>query len=174
MSINSLKSNLVIVPLKYGLYGAGMVVVFFSMFYLLNLDPLVNIKMLDPLFLGIFIFFALKEFRDRYNQRRLHFWQGMTGGVICYITIALISALFILLMTLIVDPELTSQYITGRLILLSENKQNLIETINEETYIRTLEGVKQTSGFDLALDDFLKKSIIGLFLTIVIAVILRK
>lgn len=174
MSIISLKSNLVVVPLKYGIYGGGLVMLFFVIFYLLNLDPLVNIKMLDPLFLGIFIFFALKEYRDRYNQRRLHFWQGMTGGVICYITIALISALLILLMTLIVDPDLTSQYITGRLALLSENKQNLIETINEETYFRTFEGVKQTTGFDLALDDFLKKSIIGLFLTIVIAVILRR
>lgn len=174
MSFLSLKNNLIVVPLKYGTYGGAMVAVFFIIFYLLKLDPLVNIKMLDPLFLGIFIFFALKEFRDKYNQRQLHFWQGMTGGVICYITIALISALLILLMTLIINPDMTVQYISGRIALLSENKQTLIDTINEETYFETLAGVKETTGFDLALDDFLKKSIIGFFLTIVIAVILRK
>ena len=147
---------------------------FFLLFYFLELNPLVNIKMIDMLILAIFIFFALKEFRDRYNNRELHFWQGMTGGVINYLTIAFISALFIYVMTEIIDPTLTTNYIEGRIELLNQNKQTLIETMDEETYLEAIAGVMETTPFDLALDDFLKKSIIGLFLTIIIAVILRK
>ena len=115
-----------------------VVVFLFVLFYLLNLDPLVNIRVIDILILTIFIFFALKEFRDRYNRRELHFWQGMTGGVINYLTIALISSLFILVMTVIIDPDMTTKYIESRITLLNENKQQLIETIDEEAYSKTL------------------------------------
>jgi len=174
MSFFSLKNKLFAIPLKYGAFGGGIVILLFVIFYLLDLDPLVNIKMIDMFILAIFIFFALKDFRDRYNNRELHFWQGMTGGVINYLTIAIISALFILVMTVIIDPELTTKYVESRIELLHENRQTLVETMDEETFFDTLSGVEKTSAMDLALDDFLKKSMIGLFLTIIIAVILRK
>ncbi len=174
MSYFSLNNKLVAVPLKYGMIGGVVVILLFLIFYFMNLDPLVNIKMVDIFILTVFILFALKEFRDRYNDRQLHFWQGMTGGVINYLTIAVISAIFILIMTVIIDPEMTTKYIESRIALLHENKQTLIDTMDEQTYIDTVAGVKGTTGFDLALDDFLKKSIIGLFLTIIISVILRK
>lgn len=174
MGFFSLKNKLVSVPLRYGVIGGGVVILLFLIFYFLNLDPLVNIKMIDVFILAVFIFFALKEFRDQHNNRQLHFWQGMTGGVINYLTIAVISAIFILVMTVIIDPEMTTKYIESRIELLNQNKQTLIETMDEKTYQDTVAGVKETSAFDLALDDFLKKSMIGLFLTIIIAVILRK
>jgi len=174
MSYFSLDNKLFAIPFKYGLIGGGIVVFLFIIFYLLKLDPLINIKVIDILILAIFIFFALKEFRDRYNNRKLHFWQGMTAGVVNYLTIALISSIFILVMTVIIDPDMTTNYIESRIILLNENKQQLIDTIDEEAYFETLAGLKETTPFDLALDDFLKKSMIGLFLTIIIAVILRK
>jgi len=146
----------------------------FLIFYFLDLDPLVNIKIIDLFLLAIFIFFALKEFRDRYNDRHLHFWQGMTGGMISYLSLAILSALFIFIMTVIIDPELTTKYIESRIALLMENRQTLVDQMDEDTFVRAIEGVRETTGIDLALDDFLKKSIIGLFLTIIIAVILRK
>lgn len=174
MSFFSLKNKLVSVPIKYGIFGGIMVILLILIFYFLDLDPLVNIKVADVFILSIFIFFALKEFRDRHNNRQLHFWQGMTGGVLTYLTIAIISAVFILLMTVIIDPEMTTNYIASRIELLNENKQKLVDAMDEETYLKAVAGVRETSGFDLALDDFLKKSIIGLFLTIIISVILRK
>lgn len=174
MSFFSLKNKLVAVPLKFGVIGGFMVCLLILIFYKLDLDPLVNIKIADVLILSIFIFFALKEFRDRHNNRQLHFWQGMTGGVINYLTIAAVSAIFILVLTVIIDPEMTTNYIASRIELLNENKQKLVDTMDEESYLDAVAGVKGTTGFDLALDDFLKKSIIGLFLTIIISVILRK
>lgn len=174
MSFFSLENKLVAIPFRYGIIGGGTVIILFLVFYFLDLDPLVNIKLVDVLILAIFIFFALKEFRDVYNNRELHFWQGMTGGVINYVTIAMISAIFILVMTVIIDPELTTKYIEGRIALLNENRQTLVETMDEETFEEAISGVMGTNAIDLALDDFLKKSIIGLFLTIIIAVILRK
>ena len=77
-------------------------------------------------------------------------------------------------MTVIIDPEMTTKYIESRITLLSENRQTLVEAMDEKTYLEAVAGVKETTPLDLALDDFLKKSMIGLFLTIIIAVILRK
>lgn len=174
MSTFSLKNKLIAVPLRYGIIGGGITILLFLIFYFLDMNPLANIKMVDMFILAIFIFFALKEFRDRYNDRQLHFWQGMTGGVVTYLTIAIISAIFILIMTVIIDPDMTTKYIDGLTKLLIDNRQSMVETINEESYLEALAGVAETTPFDLALDDFLKKSMIGLFLTIIIAVILRK
>ncbi len=174
MSFLAIKNKLIAVPLRYGLLGGVVVIVLFLLFYFLHLNPLVNIKFIDILIFGIFIFFCLKEYRDRYNGGELHFWQGMSAGMINYFTIALISALFILIMTTLIDPGLVPDYISTRLDFLELNKQPLVETMSENAYNEAVTGVKSTTAFDLALDDFLKKSIIGLFLSSIISVLLRK
>ncbi|NJN27788.1 MAG: DUF4199 domain-containing protein [Cyclobacteriaceae bacterium] len=174
MSYMVMKNKLLAVSLKYGIIGGMVSVLFFLILYALDQNPLVSVKVLDIFLLAIFIFFSIKEFRDGYNTRGLHYWQGMSVGVLTYLGIAMVSAFFILLMTTLVDPELTANYITTRIDLLDTNKQSLIETIDSNTYQEAVAGVKGTSGLDLALDDYLKKSIIGLFLTIIIAVVLRK
>jgi hypothetical protein len=174
MSAFTLKNKLITVPIKYGIIGGGLVILLFMIFYFLGKNPLIEIKMVDIFLLAVFIFFSLKEFRDRYNNRELHFWQGLSGGMITYFTIAIISALFILILLVIIDPGITTNYIESRVALINENKEQLVESINEQAYLDALAGVEKTTPLDLAFDDFLKKSIIGLFLTIIIAVILRK
>jgi hypothetical protein len=174
MSTFSFDNKLISVPLKFGAIGGLIVIILNFVFYFAGKNPLVEIKFIDIPLLVIFIFFSLKEFRDRYNEKELHFWQGITGGMLTFITMATISALFILVLLTAIDPAITTNYIESRIALLNENKQTLIESIDEQAYIDAMAGVKETTPFDLALDDFLKKSIIGLFLTIIIALILRK
>lgn len=154
MTFFSLKNNLVKIPMRYGVFGGCVVVLLFLMFYFLDLNPLVNIKLIDVFILAIFIFFALKDYRDSYNNRQLHFWQGMTGGVINYLSLAFISATFVYVMTAIIDPDLTTKYIEGRIELLNQNKQTLVETMDEATYLEAIAGVEKTTPIDLALDDF--------------------
>lgn len=168
------KNRLFSIAVKYGLIGGLLVVFLYLLFYFLGKNPLLEIKYIDLPILGIFIFFALKEFKVRFNDGELRFWQGITGGMITYVTIAVISGIFILILLNVIDPGITQSYIESRVSLLNENKETLIESINEQAYADALEGVQNTTATDLALDDFLKKSIIGLFLTIIIAVILRK
>ena len=145
----------------------------YLLFYFIGRNPLLDVRIIDILLLTIFIFFSIKEFRDRYNSGQLHFWQGVSIGFMTYITIAIISAISILILIQI-DPELLQNYIESRVAFIKANDATLIEEIDEQAYIDALEGVKKTTALDLVLDDFLKKSIIGLFLTIIIAIILRK
>jgi sensor histidine kinase regulating citrate/malate metabolism len=159
---------------KYGAAGGGILASLFLTLYFLNRSPLLYAKLIDVIILLILLVFAIREYRDIYNGGKIHFWQGMTVGILTYLFMAIISAVFTYIMTAIVDPNLLSHYIDTRMAMLQENKDTLIATIDERAYVNSLEGVKNTTVFDLALDDFLKKTIAGLIVTIAISVILRK
>jgi hypothetical protein len=169
-----IKKPLVRVSLFYGLFGGVVMIILIIGLQYVGRNPLTDIRVVDLVILSVFLFFAMREYRDRYNDRILYYWQGVSIGILTFLTIALISATFIYILTEFIKPEMVSQYIDSRLDLLQQNKQQLVSTINETAYNKALEGVKQTTSADLGLDDLLKKSFIGLFLTIIIAVILRK
>ena len=182
MSVLSLKNKLVALPLKYGSVGGIAVMVLFLVLYFFGNNPLLITNMVEifayvlvlALIMGLFILFALKEFRDVHNNGEFHFWQGMTGGMICYLIISAVSAIFILVMTVIIDPDLTTNYIEARIELMEEKQNAMTERIGEERYLQVKSDIQQTTPSRLAWDDFLKKSFLGLFLTIVISIILRK
>ena len=174
MNSSFIKSPLIRVGLLYGVLGGAVAMILVLGLHFMDRNPLIDIRIVDVVILAVFLVFSMREFRDRYNYGALHYWQGISIGMITYFLTALISALFILVFIRFIDPDILQQYIDNRLTLLEQNKQQLIETINEQAYSKAVTGVKETTAFDLALDDLLKKSFIGLFLTIIIAVILRK
>ena len=162
------------VAFKYGIAGGIVLIILFLILYYTNENPLLYSRLIDVFILLIFLVFAIREFRQVYNNGKLHFWQGMSVGILTYIGMAMISAVFIYIITTIVDPQLLTHYIESRMIMLEENKDTLIETIDEQAYLKSMSGVKNTTAFDLALDDFLKKSITSLIITIAVSVIFRK
>ena len=167
------KYPILFVSIKYGLVGSAVAIACFLGFYFLHENPLLSSKLLDVVIILIFLIFSMKEFKDVYTDNEFHFWQGMSIGMINYLTIALLSGIFIWIMVKFVDPELLKSYIQERIQLIETNKNTIKETFNAITYQQAIDGVRHTTAFDLALDDFLKNSIIGLFLTIIISVIFR-
>lgn len=167
------KYPLIFVAVKYGLVGSLIAVAAFLGFYFMHQNPLLSSKLLDVAIILIFLIFSMKEYKDVYNNKEFHFWQGMSIGMINYLIIAFLSGMFIWIMVKFVDPELLKSYIQERIQLIENNKSTIQDTFNEKTFQDALDGVRRTTAFDLALDDFLKNSIIGLFLTIIISVIFR-
>ncbi|MGF1638828.1 MAG: DUF4199 domain-containing protein [Cyclobacteriaceae bacterium] len=170
-----LKQNpLIMVGGKYGLAGAfvGM----FAMLFLfwLNKNPMIYARYFDVILVPVFVFFAIREFKIYRNQGKLHFWQGMSLGFISYMLISILSGIFVLLLLYGLAPDLFTEYMSNRMALLAESKEEIISSIDANAYAQTLENLQNTKPWHLALDDFLKKSIIGLFLTILFSIILRK
>jgi hypothetical protein len=120
------------------------------------------------------IFFSIKDFRTNYNGGELRFWQGMTCGFVTYFGMALAVALFIYLFLSLADPAILDGYIQDRVQMLQNSKAQFIEQLGEPLYYQQLEKMKTTSALVVAVDDFWKKLAIGLFLSILIAAILRK
>lgn len=165
---------LVKVPAKFGAFGAVMVIAMFLLFYFSGSNPLIEMGMFDFFIIPIFLFFGIKEFKDSYNRRTLEFWQGMTAGFVVYFTVALVSSFFIFLFLSFTDGEIMDNYISDRLTILEEKREAIIEEMGEPTYAESETEIKSITPIDIVFDNFLKKTFVGLLLTIMIAVIMRK
>lgn len=170
-----LKKPLIQVPLKYGAVASVLLALLFVVLYSMDKHPLFVPLFLDIrlIMLPIFMFIAMKDFRDSQNDGVLHFWQGLSVGFSTFTTIAVLMAGFITLFAE-VSGDFLQEYISSRLELLETNKQQFIEALNEQTVQSQIDALPLTRPFDLALDYFWKTIAIGIFLNIILAVVLRK
>lgn len=166
--------QLIKVPVKYGIVGGVLAVIVFLVLYLLEQNPLIHARLFDLVLIPIMVFFCIKEFRDRVNYRELFFWQGMTTGFFVYILIAFFSSLFVYGFLNLYDVNILLEFIQANEEGLQEQRDIFIENFGQEKYQVTLENIRSTEPYHVALDDFIKKLGIGLFYTIIISVILRR
>ena len=169
-----MNSPYVRVPLRFGSVGGLVSIALFVALYLLDKNPLVTIRIADVFIIPIFIFFGIREFKDYYNQRKLRFWQGMSIGIATYVIIALLSAICVFIIVYFVDDALFQDFVSNSVSDLLDKKEALVEQFGEESFNATLEKTSSMKKIHLPVDDFIKKCIIGLFLTIVFSIILRK
>jgi len=174
LGIMNIKTPLISVPLKFGSTGAILIIIMFLVFYFSNDNPLGQMGMFDFFILPIFLFLGIKEYRDTYSGRLLEFWQGMTLGFIIYLSMAIITSLFILFFVSVINPEVMNTYVVSRIDILNESKVGMIEDISEQAFLDSLAEIRSLSLADIVLDNFLKKALLGLGLTIAIAVIMKR
>jgi len=175
MTENSTQRNpYLLVSVKYGLVGAGLCIVLFFILLALGENPLINGTLFGFFFIPIFVFFAIKEFKKFYNEGYLHFWQGMTIGFGTYMVLAVFSAAFIWFYLEFFDPQLLQDYIANRIELMNGSRDNLVERLGQDTFDTSLASVQSASAFDLALDDFLRKTFAGFFITTIVSVVMRQ
>jgi len=169
------KNPLFLVPFKYGLVGSLLNIVALMVLYYLGRHPLLLNPILDtrlPLY-ALFIFVGLRVFKEEHNEGIMHFWQGMTIGMILYILMAILSGTFIYIFSEIEPTNFLLEYIRLATEQLVTNKEMFIESIGEKTYIDTIAQLPQTRSIHLAADYLLKSIPIGLFLTIILSVLMR-
>ncbi len=171
-----LKNPLYKTPIKFGIIGGLMAIGLFVFLYLIGQNPVLTNKKIPfgLILLPLFIFFSIKEFRDFHNQKQLRFWQGLVIGVINYLLIAIISAIFIWVFTTYVDKSLIDEMIEFGLKHLEKGKEGFIEIYGEAYYNQTVHTAKNTTAYQIALDDFVIKVLIGTLSTFIISIILRK
>jgi hypothetical protein len=163
------------VPVKYGAIASALLALLFIVLYSMGKHPLFVPLFLDVrlIMLPLFMFVAMKDFRDSQNGGILHFWQGLTAGFITFTTVAVITSLFIMFMAE-VSPNFLPEYISARLELLEGNKAQFSEALNEQFVQGQIDSLPLTRPIDLAVDYFWKTIAIGIFLNIILAVVLRK
>lgn len=170
------KSQLYKVPLKYGLAGGVLSLFIFLFLYWGGTYPLeVGTYVVNAFVMGVMLFFSVKELRDYKFNGKLEYWQGISAGLICVLLISLISSLFLIIFINYLDPELPvqhQQYMTEKVV---SNKDELIESQGTEVYEQMISQTrKKASPWLIGLDDFIKKGIIGFFLTTVMALAFKR
>lgn len=165
------KSQLYKVPLKYGLAGGVLSILIFLVLYWSNIYPLeVGTYIINGIVIVIMLFFSIKELRDYKYEGKLEYWQGISAGMVCVLVICFLSSLFLIIFIKYVDSEILVQHQQYMMENIVENKESLIENHGVETYEQVLSQSKETvSPWTIALDDFIKKGVIGLFFSTIIA-----
>ncbi len=159
------------VPFRYGLFGGVLAaVLLFTLFYL-GRFPLLPVERI--VLFAIFIFFALKELRDYHQGGIMHFWQGMIAGIVCYLTMSVVAAALLWVWGQLSDVYLTG-YIQSMTEQLESGRSEFEERVGKEALELQLKKLPLTTITDLAFDYILKSMFIGIFLTIIISIILRR
>ncbi|WP_162343518.1 DUF4199 domain-containing protein [Cyclobacterium salsum] len=157
----------------FGFSGAGLCLLGMLVMYFLDVEPVSMNLIIGYIFTPIFVFFAIKSFRDSYNQGELFFSQGMTVGFFVYTLMAVLSALYVLIF-LQVEPQAFETFRQVNLNLMLDNQEVLKEQLNEKAYTDTYDSIADMSRWDVAINDFLRKIFPGLFFTIIISIILKR
>lgn len=154
--------------IKYGATGGAINIIYYLVMYWLGKNPLGPSKNIADVFIMLlFVLFGIIEYS--YIDKNFRFWKYMSVGVINYLILAIISSIFILVLLNTFAPELHEQYIEDRLEMMENNKEGFIEKFDVEKYKETYKEVENTKPYHLVIDDFVKKSLIGLFLVIIIS-----
>jgi hypothetical protein len=166
---------LVNVPLKYGviagILGTALVI---GLFYLGRHPFLIPVYLDFRIFLfGVFIFFVLKELRDHFYSGIMYFWEGLIASFIFTATFAVIAATGIWLFGMII-PDFVQEYIRLSIIQIKLIPADVIERLGKDVYDRNLEMLPATNSVDLALLYLMQCFFIGMFISIILSVILRR
>jgi hypothetical protein len=154
-----------------GVLGAILVVVL----YYIGRHPFIIPVFLDfrMVLFGIFLFFTLKEIRDYHQAGVLYLWQGIISSFLFVATFALIASTLIAVFAMI-NPDFLTSYIQLSIQQLKSLPKETIEQVGKKIYERNLELLPSTNTFDLASLYFWQSFMIGLFVSIILSVILRK
>jgi len=159
------------VGLKYGLVGSVIAIGLFFAMKGLGENPLIWTTPKLVVYSIIFILFpllALAEFRRYHWEGKWKFWYGLVLGIVVYGTICL-STFLATYVVMLVDNSLATSYKEASLQSLESRQSAFLEQFGEVQYAQTKEAVTTITAVEIAFDDFLKKLLLGFFLTATIA-----
>ena len=169
------RAPLLSVSLRYGAVCGILSFLLMMTTYYIGRHPLMISPFLDfrILLFGVFIFFTLKEFRDYYQEGVLYFWQGIIGSFLMVVTSTIIAAIGLQIFGSMVKKFVPS-YVEQMTVYLKTFPKEDIERIGKDVYERNLELLPATNISVLAFTYFIQGLVIGLFVSIILSVILRK
>jgi putative flippase GtrA len=163
------------ISLRYGTVGGILAFVLLLVMYYLGRHPLVTAPFLDfrILLFGIFIFFALKEFRDYEQDGVLYFAQAMIGGLAVILIMTTITSILVQIFGT-VEENFVTTYIDQVTAYVRSFSKEEIERVGKEAYDRNLSALPSTNISKLTITYFVHGMVIGFFVNIILSVILRR
>ena len=160
---------------RYGAVAGILTVALLILLYYMGRNPFLISPFLDfrTFLFGVFIFFAMKEFRDYHQNGYFYFWQGLFAGFIVVLVSSMIAALGLWLFGEL-ESGFLSSYIDGRIAYLKTFPKEDIERIGKEIYERNLRELPSTNIASLVITHFVQGMVIGFFITTVLSVIVRR
>ena len=168
-------STLFKISARYGAVSGILAFILLILSYYMGRHPMLVSPLLDfrVLLFGIFIFFALREFRDSVQEGLLSFAQGMLGALVVVFVSSLITSVALVTFGNW-ENGFVNMFISQSIDYLKTFPKEDIERIGKEVYERNLNALPATNISDLAKTYFVQGSVIGFFVSIIVSVILRR
>ena len=167
--------NLFKVTARYGAIAGMLGAVLAIVLYFIGLHPLLFPIYFDfrvALF-GIFIFFALREYRVVYGEGLLSMWQGMLGGLMFVMVYAIVSALLLYGFALA-----NADFVTSFKATFARQAKNfppdVVQQIGHDKLDQMMAALKETTAIDLVRNYFMQNFPIATLVSIVVSVIARR
>lgn len=168
-------SPLITIGFRWGAIAAVLSVSLMVVMFYLGRHPLLVAPFMDfRIFLyGIFIYFSLKEYREYHQNGVLYFWQGMIGSFMVVATAALLGSILLRIFGAL-EADFIPSYVKAMTEYLQGFPEEDINRIGKEAYDRNLRDLPSTNIAQIAVLYILQGFAIGLFVSIILSVILRK
>jgi hypothetical protein len=166
---------LIKVPLTYGLIAGGLgALLVIGLYYIAQHPFLIPVFFDFRIFLfGVFVFFVLKELRDHYQGGVLHFGQALMASFIFVTVYALLASSMIGLFA-----SWENAFVTSFIDLFTKQVQALgeeeVRQIGKDNIDRNLKALASTNAFWMGWNYFKQCYWIGLLVSIILSVILRR
>lgn len=169
------KQPLTRVSVKFGFLAAVFGCLFGWILYTMDRHPFLVPVFFDfrIVLLAFSLFFTLRELRERYYNGILFFWQGMIASAMHTLVFALCTSLAVYAFAG-AHPEFVSDYVRLFREQAAAFPPDVVEKIGKETMDRNLRAIAATKPADLAVLYAWQSGLISLFVSVVIAVILRR
>lgn len=166
---------LILICLRWGVIAGIITTILMITTYYIAVHPFMVAPFLDfrILVFGVFIFFALKEFRDYKQGGLLYFWQGLIGCFIVVLVSTSISSSGLYIFGLM-KPEFLTAYIAAATEYIKSFPPEAIEQLGKDVYESNLKALPATNLGVMIETYFLKGMLIGLFISLILSVILRR
>jgi hypothetical protein len=163
------------VPLKYGAIAGLLGAILAIGLYYLGKHPFLIAVFFDfRIFLfGVFIFVTLKEIRDYHQQGALYFGQGLMASFVFITVFGLIASAIIILFATC-DETFVTSFITLFKEQINALSEQDVKQIGKENIERNLNALSSTNAFWMGWNYFKQCYWIGLVVSIILSVILRR
>lgn len=160
--------------LKYALICGVMLIATHIILDLIDAKPLINFNafFIDLVMFFGFVFFAAKEFKEYRNGGILHFWQGISIGIIIILIGVVIFTVF-LATYYTINETAFQEYIADGMAFFEKQRDNWTHLTDEEFAKQKADYQKATVS-NLVLGKFWTKLVVGFLTVPLVAIVLRK
>lgn len=161
--------------IKYALLCGVFTIGAFGVTFALDGNPFLDFSHLifDVFIFGLFIGFAIYEFKSYEKSGFLKFWEGMTMAFLVY-TQATILFGIMLAIYFVVSEDALQAYQEAAVAFLEAEKATYLKKFSEAKYQEEWADIQNLTLGGLFLNTLFKKIISGFFIAPVISIILKK
>ena len=154
-----------------GLAGFAIVL----LIYFAGINPYGQMSMWSWVLIPVAVFWGLSYFK-RYNDQELGFVKALKVGFFIAFYAALCSAMLLYVFSVVTGFEPIERHIAEMKAMLETTRDAALQSkvLSQEAYERTYNDLDKTTPGMLAVDDFVKRMVVGVLAAVVGAVFFRK